>query len=190
MIWPVHQSADCLEDGEVSLRRYNPTCASELFEALNDERVWEHIPRSMPRDSDEVNADILARMAEGRWITYAIRAAGVVVGRSSLIWDPSAPDGVEIGGTQLSPVVWGTGVNMRAKRMLITAVFDQGAEWVTFRTDERNARSAAAIGKLGATDLGVHPDTFVRRDGSVRRSRFFRLERPGSRRRSTAEGSR
>jgi hypothetical protein len=43
-----------------------------------------------------------------------------------------------------------------------------------------NGRSAAAIRKLGARDLGVCQDHRFRRDGTRRRSRIFRLVRPGS----------
>ena len=90
---------------------------------------------------------------------------------------------MEIGGTLLGPDVWGTGVNTEVKRLLFEVIFRHGAEWIQLRTDERNGRSAAAIRKLGAADLGVHQDHRVRRDGTSRRSRIFRLDRtrwPGS----------
>jgi RimJ/RimL family protein N-acetyltransferase len=58
-------------------------------------------------------------------------------------------------------------------------IFRHGAQWIQLRTDERNGRSAAAIRKLGATDLGVRQDRLVRRDGTQRCSRFFRLDRSG-----------
>ncbi|MEV0033991.1 GNAT family N-acetyltransferase [Nocardia sp. NPDC050793] len=178
VIWPMHIPGEHLDDGDVSLRLYCSDDAEQLFHAVRDERAWEHLPTRMPSDFGELDADILARVADGHWLTFTVRHAGAVVGRTSVIWKRSAPEGVEIGGTQLDPAVWGTGVNMRVKRMLIREVFDQGAAWIGFRTDERNSRSAAAIRKLGATDLGVHQDTLIRRDGSLRRSRFFRLDRP------------
>jgi N-acetyltransferase len=88
-----------------------------------------------------------------------------------------------VGGTQLDPGVWGTGVNREVERLLFEVIFRHGAEWIQLRTDERNGRSAAAIRKLGAADLGVYQDHRVRRDGTRRRSRIFRLDRtrwPGS----------
>jgi N-acetyltransferase len=102
---------------------------------------------------------------------------------TSVLFDPHDPAGVEVGGTQFDPGVWGTGVNSEEKGLLFGVIFRHGAEWIRLRTDERNGRSAAAIRKLGATDLGVHQDHHVRRDGTCRRSRFFRLDRtrwPGS----------
>jgi len=79
--------------------------------------------------------------------------------------------------TQLDPRVWGTGVNTEVKDLLFAVIFRHGAQWIQLRTDERNGRSAAAIRKLGARDLGVHQDYLVRRDGTRRRSRIFRLDR-------------
>ncbi|MGW4352224.1 GNAT family N-acetyltransferase [Nocardia sp. NPDC004582] len=177
MIWPIRIPVDRLDDGGVSLRSYTSADAETLFDAIHDERAWEHIPRRVPRDSGELDADVLAALADGHRLTFTVRSAATVVGRTSVIWEPSSPDGVEIGGTQFDPAVWGTGVNTRAKNMLIQEIFVQGAAWIQFRTDERNDRSAAAIRKLGAMDLGVHQDVHVRRDGTVRRSRFFRLDR-------------
>jgi len=75
--------------------------------------------------------------------------------------------------------VWGTGVNTEVKRLLLAVIFRHGAQWVQLRTDERNRRSVAAIRKLGATDLGIRQEHLVRRDGTRRRSRIFRLDRPG-----------
>jgi N-acetyltransferase len=73
----------------------------------------------------------------------------------------------------------GTGVNTTVKRLLLAVIFGHDAEWVQLRTDERNGRSAAAIQKFGATELGIRQEHLVRRDGTRRRSRIFRIERPG-----------
>ncbi|WP_431955431.1 GNAT family N-acetyltransferase [Nocardia lijiangensis] len=171
----------------MSLREYCSGDAEGLFAALRDERAWEHIPRRIPRDCTELDSDMQAGPAAVPRLAFTVRRGGEIVGRTSIFYDPSAPAGVEIGATQFDPSVWGTGVNTRAKRVLVRALFDQGAEWIQFRTDERNARSAAAIRKLGAADLGVRQDDLVRREGTVRRSRFFRLERPTGFRRPPGE---
>jgi RimJ/RimL family protein N-acetyltransferase len=160
------------------MREYGSADAEELFEALRDERVWEHIPRPIPRDFAELDSVVRTEWGDRRRQTFTVRLGAAVVGTTSVFQDQSVPEGVEIGATLFDPAVWGTGVNSSAKRMVVRELFEQGAAWILFRTDERNGRSAAAIRKLGATDLGVRQDDLVRRDGSVRRSRFFRLERP------------
>ena len=73
----------------------------------------------------------------------------------------------------------GTGVNTKVKRLLLAVIFTHGAQWIQLRTDERNERSAAAIRKLGATELGTRQEHVVRRDGTRRRSRILRIDRPG-----------
>jgi hypothetical protein len=111
-------------------------------------------------------------------LMFAVRHGETIVGTVGILYDRSASAGVEIGATQLNPLVWGTGVHMRVKRMLVQELFEHGAKWIQPRADERSDRSAAAIRKLGTVDLGVRQDDLIRRDGSIRRSRFFRLERP------------
>lgn len=119
-----------------------------------------------------------AKLGDGLRETFTIRLDHRVVGMTSVLFDPADPEGVEIGGTQLDPAVWGTGVNVRVKHLLFTTVFAQGARWIQLRTDERNGRSAVAIRKLGAHELGSYPDHRVRRDGTPRRSLIFRVEAP------------
>lgn len=177
MDWPLHFPAE-MGDCHVSVRTYGTDDADELFTALADERAWEHIPRAIPRAAADLDSLIRIKIDEGLRQTFVVRVDGSVVGMTSVLFDPSDPAGVEVGGTQFAPAVWGTGVNGASKRLLFEVIFAQGAQWVQLRTDERNGRSAAAIRKLGARDLGVRQDVRVRRDGTQRRSLMFRVDRP------------
>ncbi len=150
--------------------------AAALFTALSDPSCWEHIPRPIPSNASELRDQIAAKL-DGHRLTFTIRIDEQVIGTTSII-DVDDPQGVEIGATQLSTGAWGTGVNRRVKRLLIAALFASGCNWVQFRMDERNVRSAAAIRFLGAEDLGIRQDTIIRRDGCTRSSAFFRLHRP------------
>ncbi|WP_446222003.1 GNAT family N-acetyltransferase [Nocardia sp. IBHARD005] len=174
--WPLSIPADRLVDGEMSLRRYESADATGLFAAIGDERVWEHIPRLIPRDAGELDATMGPGLGAAQRLAFTVFRDSAIVGTTSIFFEPATPDGVEIGATLFAPSVWGTGINARVKSMLVRELFEMGAQWISLRTDERNSRSAAAIRKLGALDLGVRQDTVVRRDGSLRRSRFFRLE--------------
>jgi RimJ/RimL family protein N-acetyltransferase len=178
MDWPVRFPAEMSAE-TVSVRRYDPADAAELFGALADKRVWEHMIRAVPADAAALGEVIGSRLADAGRVTFTVRQGGRAVGITSVLFDPDDPAGVEIGGTLLDPGVWGTGVNSEVKRLLLAVIFGHGAQWVQLRTDERNGRSAAAIRKLGAADLGVRTEHLVRRDGTRRRSRIFRLDRPG-----------
>ncbi len=129
------------------------------------------LSREGPNDAEPT---IFPPSANGLRATFTVRQEGRVAGMTSVLFDPGDPAGAEVGGTQLDPGVWGTGVNTEVKRLLFEVIFPHGAEWIQLRTDERNGRSAAAIRKLGAADLGVHQDHRVRRDGTRRRSPIFR----------------
>jgi RimJ/RimL family protein N-acetyltransferase len=177
MDWPIALPA--YEPRPVSVRPYDPSDASTLYETLADERVWVHMSRPAPTDAKVLNQVITSRLRDGNRLTFTVLSNDRAVGVTSILFDPADPEGVEIGGTLLAPRVWGTGVNTKVKRQLLASIFRCGAQWVLLQTDERNERSAAAIRKLGATDLGSREEHLVRRDGSLRRSRIFRIERPG-----------
>jgi N-acetyltransferase len=134
--------------------------------------------RAVPADAAALDEVIRSRLADGYRATFTVRQGGRVVGVTSVLFDPHDPAGAEVGGTLLDPGVWGAGVNTEVKRLLLAVIFRHGAQWVQLRTDERNGRSAAAIRKLGATDLGVRQEHLVRRDGTRRRSLIFRIDRP------------
>jgi RimJ/RimL family protein N-acetyltransferase len=178
MDWPVRFPAE-MSAGAVLVRSYDPADAAELLESLADERVWVYMSRGVPADAAALDEVIRSRLADGYRATFTIRQGGRAVGITSVDFDPRDPAGAEIGGTLLDPGVWGTGVNTDVKQLLLRVIFRHGAQWVQLRTDERNGRSAAAIRKLGATDLGIRQEHHVRRDGTRRQSRIFRLDRPG-----------
>ena len=175
MDWPVRFPPE-MSAGTVSVRSYDPADAAELFESLADERVWEHMSRAAPADAAVLDQVIRSRLADGYRATFTIRQGRRAVGITSVLFDPHDPAGAEVGGTLLGPAVWGTGVNTEVKWLLLAVIFRHGAEWVQLRTDERNGRSAAAIRNLGATDLGIRQEHLVRRDGTRRRSRIFRID--------------
>ncbi|MFG3702024.1 GNAT family N-acetyltransferase [Micromonospora sp. NPDC047620] len=166
-------------DGDMVLRPYSAERdASDLFRVLDDPPVWQHIPGGAPDSAAALATRFARRLADGLRSTWIIEVAGAVAGTSSFVFDPADDAGVEIGSTYLSPPLWGSGANRRAKRLMVSAAFDGGAAWVQFRTDERNLRSAAAILSLDAVELPAREDRWIRADGTRRVSRYFRLSSP------------
>jgi RimJ/RimL family protein N-acetyltransferase len=116
--------------------------------------------------ASEVDAYIeaqLGRAAAGKLAPYVQveKASGRVVGATAF-WDPRAwPSGagwyaVEVGFTWLAASAQGTGVNTEAKYLLFRHAFEiWGVARVDLKTDARNARSRAAIEKVGARFEGV-----------------------------------
>ncbi len=76
---------------------------------------------------------------------------------------------VTIGYTWFVPQVWGSVVNKECKLLLLQYAFDTlRMNRVEFCVDARNARSRAALKKLGATEEGILRQHIVLDDGFVR----------------------
>lgn len=82
---------------------------------------------------------------------------------------------LEIGNTFYRPPLRGTGINRRVKDMMLRRAFDSGIRRVEFRVDMRNARSQAAMKKLGAVREGVLRADRITWTGHVRDSALFSI---------------
>ncbi|UOE43103.1 GNAT family N-acetyltransferase [Agromyces larvae] len=131
-------------------------------------------PAGLPHDDAE-----WAAFAAGQWqpgptqMPWTIRIVGgpddgTIVGTSTLGDLDLANEAAHIGWTGYDPRVWGTAVNAEAKRLLLGLAFDHGFERVKIQTDVINARSRAAIEKLGAVFEGIVRHAKRRADGSWR----------------------
>ena len=81
---------------------------------------------------------------------------------------------LEIGSTWYEPAVWAGVVNPECKFLLMRHAFETlKFHRVEFKTDARNARSRAAILKLGAREEGVFRKHMIMADGHVRDSVWF-----------------
>ena len=87
-----------------------------------------------------------------------------------------APDVCEIGHTWLTTSAIRTGVNTEAKLLLLTHAFETwGVLRVCLHTDSRNARSRAAIERMGAKFEGILRAHRLAFDGVVRDSARFSI---------------
>jgi len=138
-------------------------------------------------------AEALSARAEGRQLPFAtVRLAdGRVVGTTRFddlapwVWPPGhpmqrhdRPDVTEIGHTWLAASAQRTGINTEAKSLMLHHAFDVwDVHVVRLRTDRRNARSRAAIERIGARFEGVRRADRPAIDGSVRDSAFYSISR-------------
>jgi len=83
---------------------------------------------------------------------------------------------VEIGSTWYEPSVWAGKVNPECKYLLMRHAFETlKFHRVEYKTDARNARSRAAILKLGATQEGILAKHMIMADGHIRDSVIFSI---------------
>jgi N-acetyltransferase len=102
-------------------------------------------------------------------IVYGVRLHdGTLVGTSTLGDFDLVREHAHIGWTAYHPSVWGTAVNPEAKLLLLGHAFDSGIGRVKLQADSINARSRAAILKLGATFEGIIRRDQRRADGTWR----------------------
>jgi RimJ/RimL family protein N-acetyltransferase len=100
------------------------------------------------------------------------------------------PDAVEIGYSWLAPEAQRSAFNTEAKLLMLTHAFEHWeVHRVTLRTDVRNARSRAAIERLGCRLDGVLRAASPAADGGIRDTAHYSLlasEWPPARERLTA----
>lgn len=120
-------------------------------------------------------ASLRAQQAAGTRIPFAVIHGGEVVGCSTYIGIQPENRTLEIGTTYYRPSARGGAVNPAAKRLLLDHAFACGAGRVVFQVDAINARSRAAMTKLGAAREGVMRDDKITWTGRVRSSVIFSI---------------
>lgn len=114
-----------------------------------------------------------AEAAAGKTFPHAVMIEGVCRGMSNYLEVDERHRAVEIGSTYYDPGMRGREVNPSAKRLLLAHAFESGAQRVQFRVDAINARSRAAVLKLGAVQEGVLRNDKVTWTGRVRSTVVF-----------------
>lgn len=139
-----------------------------------DSSVWTELyPYSLGGDQFEAGwRRFYAAPASDR-LNFAVVAGGAVMGVSSYLAVDPANATLEIGGTYYHPGVRGGPVNPASKRLLLGHAFACGARRVQFKVDAINARSRAAVLKLGAVQEGILRQDRVCWTGRIRDTVIF-----------------
>ena len=135
-----------------------------------DPTIWRdlYIISMLDDHFDRHWARMAREAAAGRTLPHAVVVDGVCRGMSSYLDVDPHHNTVEIGSTYYDPAVRGRQVNPSAKRLLLAHAFESGAQRVQFRVDAINARSRAAVLKLGAVQEGVLRHDKVTWTGRIR----------------------
>ncbi len=128
--------AACAADPEIWEAQYSLSLLGEHFDRFWTER--------RPADA-----------ASGACRHFAVMTGDRCVGITAFLKIDPANASLEIGLTYYAPEARGGPVNPCAKRLLLGEAFETGFGRVQFHVDETNARSRAAVLKLGATFEGV-----------------------------------
>ena len=125
-------------------------------------------PAGLPEGAEEFRAFARRYYPWETGNPYAVLVDGRVVGTSSLTDFDERRESAHLGWTAYAPEVWGTAVNPETKLLLLGLAFRSGFSRVKLQADAANARSRAAILRLGAVFEGVLRHDQRRADGTWR----------------------
>ena len=158
-------------------------CAAELFEerhrealkaaCAEDSDIWQIYANNFGPDGFDKSIDLYRSSNRNR--TFVLFEGEELAGMSSYLGIDEGRQVLEIGGTYYRPKFRGTGFNRRVKDMMLARAFDCGIRRVEFRVDRRNARSQAAMKKLGAVREGVLRADRITWTGHVRDTVLFAI---------------
>jgi RimJ/RimL family protein N-acetyltransferase len=167
-------------------------CRAEIFSeayreplkaaCAEDGEIWQLYANNVGPDGFDDSITRYTTNANNRtFVLFAKDSKGgdELAGMSSFLGIDPARQVLEIGGTYYRPHLRGTGFNRRVKDMMLARAFDCGIRRVEFRVDRRNARSQAAMKKLGAVREGVLRADRITWTGHVRDTVLFAILRDG-----------
>lgn len=170
-------SRETLDGRFIALEPLGAENRDALAAAGGDDALFTYMPFD-PKDG------FAARLAwaedqnrTGAMLTFVVRrkADGAVVGSSSYLNIAPADAKVEIGWTWYVAQAQASAVNPEAKYLLLRNAFTKGFNRVEFKTDSKNARSRAALTKLGAKEEGTLRGHMWMPQGYFRDSVYFSI---------------
>ena len=138
-----------------------------------DRDVWDIYPVSMLGERFDPVFDAI--MADPRRHPFGTFAGGILVGTTGYLNVDAINRTLEIGGTYLAPPARGSGINARVKRLQIDHAIACGFIRLEFRIDTRNARSMAAVERLGAVREGILRRNRITWTGFVRDTAVYAI---------------
>lgn len=171
-------TAEILETRFVRLEPVQDAHRDALESAVNaDPEIWPRLyPYSWAGEHFAPTwAKLRADQAAGNTLPFVVVRDGEVVGLTTFYAIDAANAVVEIGGTYYRPDVRGGAVNPAAKRLMMGHAFAAGARRVVYRVDALNARSRAAVAKLGAVQEGILRQDRLTWTGRIRDTVIFSI---------------
>jgi len=138
-----------------------------------DRDIWRIYATSYDPEHFDESFDLL--MSRPKWQAFAILLGGEIAGMSAFIGIDPERGALEIGNTYYIPRLRGTGFNRRVKDLMLARAFGCGFRRVEFRVDARNARSQAAMAKIGGVREGVIRQDRITWTGHVRDTVLFSI---------------
>jgi RimJ/RimL family protein N-acetyltransferase len=163
-----------MADGELRLAPLAQEHRAALKGACaEDPAIWPIYAISYDPEHFDDSFDRLTTRSNGH--AFAIFSGDALVGMSAYLGIDETRGVLEIGNTYYLPRMRGTGFNRRVKDLMIGRAIDCGFRRIEFRVDSRNARSQAAMARLGAVREGVIRAERITWTGHVRDTVLFSI---------------
>jgi RimJ/RimL family protein N-acetyltransferase len=171
-------AAITLEGQHVRLEPLKAHHVEPLLKAASDPRIWQFTSNviSTAADMQKYVETALDWQNAGTAVPFVTMERGShrVVGSTRFANIDRDHRRAEIGWTWLNPDYWRTAINTEAKYLMLRHAFEQ---WqcirVELKTAAKNARSRAAILRIGAKEEGTLRHHMIQPDGSYRDSVYF-----------------
>ena len=171
--------APTLEGRLVRLEPLEPRHADGLWEASRAARTWRWLSVVQPATPEALAEWVDAALANaqaGLEIPLVTHHLDRVVGSTRFLALRPEHGSVEIGWTWLDPSVWGTGVNVEAKLLMLRHAFETwNCRRVELKTDALNERSRGAMEAMGARFEGIHRKHMLVRGRENRDSAWYSI---------------
>ncbi len=154
--------------------------AAALSRVGLEPELWRWIP-SPVTTAEEMHRYVTTALDEqqrGVCLPFVIvdQASGQIIGSTRYGNIEVAHRRLEIGWTWLTPAFQRSRANTEAKLLLLTHAFETlGMNRVELKTDALNAKSRAAIGRIGATQEAIFRRHMITASGRVRDTVYFSI---------------
>jgi RimJ/RimL family protein N-acetyltransferase len=167
----------------ITLERFCNDHITELASIAIEEKIWQNLPYNIKDDASYAVfiKELQNKNENDQTVTYVVRdkTTKQVCGSTGFINIDAANQQLEIGPTWLSPIVWGTKINIESKYLLLTHCFEQlNIMRVELRTRVSNIRSQKAIEKIGGVKEGLLRCHRKNEDGTFRNTIVYSIIQP------------
>lgn len=161
----------------IALEPLEPRHHADLIGAADDAAIWQHIPIDPAAGYAGRLKWLQGEADKGTMVVFTVRRLkdGAIVGGTSYLNIAPHDAKVEIGFTWYVAEAQATAVNPEAKYLLLKNAFEAHYNRVEFKTGSRNARSSAALKKLGAKEEGILRAHMWMPQGYFRDSVYFSI---------------
>lgn len=161
-----------LKGRRIQLEPLNESHKHELYVAAQDESIWTYFSSKVMGDGfyDWYDSAI-QHFHHQEHLPFVVRrlSDNKLIGSSRYYHIDPLHHRLTIGYTWYIPEVWGTYVNTECKLLLLQYAFESlHVNRVEFMIHSANARSRAAVKKLGAVEEGILRHHMILEDGSLR----------------------